>query len=109
MSDTENTRWCPACKRESLDGDERFCANCCKVLDKLFPDGAWHNMETEDLVEHYHCGLDSVDAAEAGGIPPVADMNAPKKEGVEGFWEEWGAIIVVAAVVVIGLLIWLFL
>lgn len=108
MSDTDNIRWCPACQQESLDGDERFCANCCKVLDQLFPDGAWHNMETEDLVEHYHSGLESVDTA-ARGIPPVEDMNAPKEEGAEGFWKEWGAIIVVAAVVVIGLLIYFFL
>ena len=107
MSDTDIIRWCPACQQESLDGDERFCANCCKVLDQLFPDGAWHNMDMEDLVEHYHNGLDSVEAA--GGISPVADMNAPKEEGAEGFWKEWGAIIVVAAVVVIGLLIYFFL
>lgn len=108
MSDTDHIRWCPACQQESLDGDERFCANCCKVLDQLFPDGAWHNMETEDLVEHYHSGLESVGTA-ARGISPVEDMNAPKEEGAEGFWKEWGSIIVVAAVVVIGLLIYFFL
>lgn len=37
MSDLENIRWCPTCKQESLDGDERFCARCCKVFDQLFP------------------------------------------------------------------------
>ena len=33
MSDLENIRWCPTCKEESLDGDERFCKRSCKVFD----------------------------------------------------------------------------
>jgi hypothetical protein len=89
MSDLENIRWCPACQHESLDGDERFCKRCCKVFDQLFPDGKWHDMETDDLIEHYHCGADSVhvdDDEDDSGIPPVSDLNAPKKEEGKKVW-----------------------
>ncbi len=109
MSDLENIRWCPACQHESLDGDERFCKRCCKVFDQLFPDGKWHDMETDDLIEHYHCGADSVhvdDDEDDSGIPPVSDLNAPKKEeGKKSFLQEWGAVLIPVAMVVIGLLI----
>ena len=107
MSDLENIRWCPTCKEESLDGDERFCKRCCKVLDKLFPDGEWHNMETEDLIEHYHCGADSVyvdDDEDDGSIPPVSEQGAQQEEKKESFLEKH-IILIPVAMVVIGLLI----
>ena len=108
MMDPNDIRWCPACRAESLDGEERFCKRCCKVFDKMFPDEDWHSMETEDLVEHYACGADSVyiDENEEEGIPPVADVNAPKKEaGKKNFLEEYWAILIPVAMIVIGLLI----
>lgn len=107
MSDLENIRWCPACKENSLDGDERFCDHCCKVLDQLFPDGAWHDMETEDLIEHYHCGADTVyveDDEDDGGIPPVSEQNVQKEEKKESFFERY-MIPILLAVVVLSLLI----
>lgn len=114
MSDLENIRWCPACQHESLDGDERFCARCCKVFDKIFPGEDWQSMDNEDLIEHYHNAIEFADAdlevTEDQGIPPVADMNAPEKDAAKsGFLQEWGVILAVAAVVIIGLLIYFFL
>ena len=111
MSEPENIRWCPTCKEESLEGDERFCKRCCKVFDKLFPGEDWRAKETEDLIEYYHCGADSVyidddeEGADDKGIPPVGEQNAPKEEKAKGFWQEWGIILMLVAMVVIGLLV----
>ena len=46
------------------------------------------------------------DDEDDSGIPPVSDLNAPKKEeGKKSFLQEWGAVLIPVAMVVIGLLI----